>query len=391
MALTNKLSAIGDAIREKTGKTDLMTLDEMPVEIASITTGGGEMPEEAFNFTGDCSYAFTNNNWNWFIDMYGNKITTKDITNAESMFGISDKLEKIPFDINVAKTVESTGGLSSMFRRMEKLKQLPLIKGEINPPTGSYSNNPPLNYMFYGCHTLREIPDDYFDNFGGEAFWAAAKNYTANRACMFTDCYSLRRLPNLKNIVNKSTGYSGLYYGLIQVCYALDEVVDLPVITGVNSTSNNFINTCINVCHLSRFTFETNEDNTPKIVNWKSQTLDLSQNVGYTPYRNYILQYNSGITADKLVKDDATYQALKNDPDWFATNINYSRYNHDSAVATINSLPDTSAYLATTSGTNTIKFKRKSGALTDGGAVDNLTAEEIAVAAAKGWTVTFAN
>jgi hypothetical protein len=30
MALTNKLSAIGDAIREKTGKTGLMTLDEMP-------------------------------------------------------------------------------------------------------------------------------------------------------------------------------------------------------------------------------------------------------------------------------------------------------------------------------------------------------------------------
>lgn len=40
MALTNKLSAIGDAIREKTGKTDLLTLEQMPVEIAAITTGG---------------------------------------------------------------------------------------------------------------------------------------------------------------------------------------------------------------------------------------------------------------------------------------------------------------------------------------------------------------
>ena len=40
MALTNKLSAIGNAIREKTGKSDLLTLDAMPVEILSIQTGG---------------------------------------------------------------------------------------------------------------------------------------------------------------------------------------------------------------------------------------------------------------------------------------------------------------------------------------------------------------
>ena len=79
---------------------------------------------------------------------------------------------------------------------------------------------------------------------------------------------------------------------------------------------------------------------------------------------------------------------LKNDPDWFTCNVAYSRYNHDSAVATINSLPDTSAYLATAGGTNTIKFKGAAGEKTDGGAINTLTAEEIAVAAAKGWTVT---
>ena len=40
MALTNKLSAIGDAIRAKTGKSDLLTLEQMPVEIAAIQGGG---------------------------------------------------------------------------------------------------------------------------------------------------------------------------------------------------------------------------------------------------------------------------------------------------------------------------------------------------------------
>ena len=41
MALTDKLSAIGDAIRAKTGKTDLIPLDQMPTEIASIQSCGG--------------------------------------------------------------------------------------------------------------------------------------------------------------------------------------------------------------------------------------------------------------------------------------------------------------------------------------------------------------
>ena len=41
MALTDKLSAIGNAIREKTGNTSLLTLDQMPAEIASIHGGGG--------------------------------------------------------------------------------------------------------------------------------------------------------------------------------------------------------------------------------------------------------------------------------------------------------------------------------------------------------------
>jgi hypothetical protein len=96
----------------------------------------------------------------------------------------------------------------------------------------------------------------------------------------------------------------------------------------------------------------------------------------------------NGITEDKFVYDDLTYQALKDDPDWFTYKIAYSRYNHDSAVNTINSLPDTSAYLATAGGTNTIKFRGEAGSATDGGAISTLTEEEIAVATAKGWTVT---
>lgn len=40
MALTDKLTAIAEAIRGKTGGTDKLTLDQMPAEIAGIETGG---------------------------------------------------------------------------------------------------------------------------------------------------------------------------------------------------------------------------------------------------------------------------------------------------------------------------------------------------------------
>lgn len=41
MALTDKLTAVADAIRAKTGGTEAMTLDQMPTKIAAIETGGG--------------------------------------------------------------------------------------------------------------------------------------------------------------------------------------------------------------------------------------------------------------------------------------------------------------------------------------------------------------
>lgn len=52
MALTDKLTAIADAIRGKTGKTDGLTLDQMPGEIAGIQAGGGGIEPTASFLTG---------------------------------------------------------------------------------------------------------------------------------------------------------------------------------------------------------------------------------------------------------------------------------------------------------------------------------------------------
>lgn len=392
------LTAIGDAIRSKTGKTELIDPANMSTEIASITTGGGGgLPEGALNITEDCSYRFANNGWNWFIEKYGDQITTS-ITKGEKMFQSSDRLINIPFNINI-KGGQSYG---SMFSGCTQLTSVPSLTFAGNTDVSSLFNgcskltsigklsNLKFAYtgpteMFKMCYNLRYLPE--FENINYS--WLHTYEY-ANCSKMFSSCYSLRNIDEslLNNLYNKVTDTSLSFYGYaFNFCYVLDEIKGIHP-TPATITSNFFNNTFKNCSRLKNMTFETQADGTPYTVKWKAQTIDLSRYVGYMVSSNNITDYNSGITAAKQVTDDATYQALKNDPDWFTIDIAYSRYNHDSAVATINSLPDTSAYLATAGGTNTIKFKGASGSATDGGAINTLTEEEIAVATAKGWTVT---
>ena len=376
------LTAIGDAIREKTGKGDLINPTDMPDEIRGIETGGGgyEIPDSVFILTGDCSSRFANGTMDWLIDLHSNKITTKDITSVSYMFSKSN-VEDIPFELNMKNTSStSTAAFTSMFEKASKLKNIPKINGKPRPND--------MSNIFNNCEKIRNMPEDLEDYFDWSYIDADTTGYNSNRTNQFNNCKSLRSFPIgfLNHNNPKSDSYYSVYYGLFTYCNNLDEVIGLPIprASEMKYTSNYFNNT-FNYCYrLKNMTFATNEDGSPIQVNWKNQTIDLNQSIGYTAFAFYITDYNSGITADKEVKDDATYQALKNDPDWFATKIEYSRYNHDSAVATINSLPDTTI----SGGTNTIKFKGASGSLTDGGAINTLTAEEIAVATAKGWTVS---
>lgn len=48
MALTDKLTAIADAVRDKTGTTDAMSLTQIAEAIASIETGGGDSEPAVF-------------------------------------------------------------------------------------------------------------------------------------------------------------------------------------------------------------------------------------------------------------------------------------------------------------------------------------------------------
>ena len=167
---------------------------------------------------------------------------------------------------------------------------------------------------------------------------------------------------------------------------ALDEIRGINPQTGT-LTSNNFFYTFDHTYRVKDIIFATKTDGTPYTVKWKNQTIDLSQYVGWAGAANAdkdILNYNSGITADDEDND------WSNNPNYWSKQFMNSRFNHDSAVNLINSLPDTSAYLATQSGaTNTVKFYTNAGSATPGGGVNALTEEEIAVAAAKGWSIGY--
>lgn len=376
----SSLTALGNAVREKTGGTDLLSPAEMVTAIGGITTGGGgsgDLPEAAFTLTGNCGYRFANNGWNWFLENYGDKITTSNISNSRYMFDCSTNLYTIPFAINFTSGSTTSVDCAAMFNGCRNLKEI----AEINNLLPSS-----MEKFFSDCYKLRYLPS--FNNFNAEKLQAS----TMTNSYMFNGCYSLRSIPEsfLKEIYNSATTYVyTLYYYGFRNCAALDEIRGLAVYRNKALTSNAF-NSTFDYCYrVKDIIFDTQEDGTPYAAQWKAQVISLTMGTGSTTAPYDITGYNSGITADKAVSDDASYQALKNDPDWYAVKSAYSRYNHDSAVNTINSLPDTSAYLATAGGTNTIKFTGAAGEKTDGGAINTLTEEEIAVATAKGWTVTF--
>ena len=180
-------------------------------------------------------------------------------------------------------------------------------------------------------------------------------------------------------------------------CNTLDEAVGLPVGNYETVKTSNMFSLTFNHCYRIKEIAFLTENGTPYERQWKRQTIDLSSNAGWglkhitSANPNPISQVIAGsdIHPSKNVYDDASYQALKDDADWFTADVSYSRYNRLSAVNTIQSLPDTSVFLSTTTDTNTIKFKGEAGSKTDGGAINTMTEEEIAVATAKGWTVTF--
>lgn len=344
----------------------------------SVPQDGAPTAEE-LTFTGNCDYAFASHAWEWFLNKYENQITTTNLTSLERTFNGSN-LSTIPFSLNA--TTENNGcRFYETFKNCQNLTSVPTITGKVSHFQG----------VFYGCSKLTTIPDSL-----GELDFTIMNNKNdSNFSENFIHCYSLRYIPKklLKQIFyagkQNNDDYGTIYQYQFNNCYSLDALDGVAVQASKYNMDRLGNYDCFSRCYrLKTMKFDTNADGTPKIAPWKQQSLNLINYVGYAQYAS-TFDGRYGFTTATQVSDAATYEALKNNPDYWTADINYSRYNHDSAVETINSMPDTSAFLQANGGTNTIKFMRNSGKLTDGGAIDTLTEEEIAVAVARGWTVAY--
>ena len=291
-------------------------------------------------FTEDLSYLNYGGKWDWFLTKYKDYIETYNISKVKDMFAYSS-MSQIPFKIKLGpgtKTVDFSGLLAES--HIQTLNDTLVIPEDISSYTLSLSN------MFSSGSYLREIPSEVL---------------------------------NLETYANKkSIGQSGFTN-----CFVLDKINNLGVNQTKAQTSNLFIGMLSRCCRLQSFTFVPNQT-----ASWQNQVINFSSPVvGVSPTSYDLSAYMKGDT--KLITNESSYNLYKNHPNRWTKLEAYALYNHDSAVETINSLPDTSAYLASTSGgTNTIKFKGTAGSATDGGAINTLTEAEIAVATAKGWTVS---
>ncbi len=371
----DSLKAIGNAIREKNGETTTYKPAEMAAAITAISGGGssGYVPTDAdLKLTGNCADLFANGKFKWIIDNYGNRITTEKISSTNSMF--SQYIGgNVPFVIN-----------SDYELNCQNMFYLASIKGTLPKIVMTKATDyvSKISGMFYG-YIYDNIPDDYFNSM------ASAKIYKyLSMSGVFQQAKYLTKIPSswltFAAKYPKTDSYDNPYNVAFKDCYSLKKLNNLHTFSSF-AIDNNFFKATFNGTYsLDSVTFAPLPEGT-QYRQWKSQVINLNNYVGYG------IGYNMTDIFDrsKRVENDTTYAALKNTDDWWSSDINYSRYNHDSAVETINSLPNTKPYLDANGGTNTIVFQGNAGAKTDGGAINTLTDAEIAVATAKGWTVSF--
>lgn len=381
------LTGIGDAIRAKEGTSELIPTTSMASRIMAIQTGGGDgeqyFSDDDLITTGAMVSAWSGKLSQTIMDKEGTRIKFNNITQVNTCFNnLRSGVNLQHYVLNLTNATMDNAFANS------NAGYLPELRGSVGWIQG---------YMFQNCTELKALPVGLSTlDFSGHT------NEPIGCPIMFNGCHSLKSIPQgiLPKFLTSST-YDPLYYYGWNDCFVLSDLYDIPVWAELDMS--NYFEYAFNNCHrLKTIKFETNADGTPKVARWSEQFIDLTQYVGYVEsgmdYR--ITAYNSGITTDAKVSDATSYEKNKDHPYYWASTIEYSRYNGESAMETIRSLPDTSAFISEVGGSNVIKFAMHSGEDTVDGVnysisavligLSDLTSENlIALASSKGWTVAF--
>ena len=338
------------------------------------------IPESALTLTGSGNYRFAYGGWDWFVKQMDDKITTKDIDTAIYMFSKS-QLERIPFSINMRNSTSGGVSLSNMFSGANKLVEIPNISKILVQS---------LENIFYGCNKLESFPEGFAEDWDWSKLDNATSYVTGNISNMFYNCYKLREVPqvlithgNPRWNYSYTVAYRG-FYG----CMSLEKIENLFIpyqSKNLNSSySNSFNDTFTDCSRLKKLTLQTQEDGTPYTASaWKYQTIDLAT-VGYgtTLFKNY-----TGFTDETKIDSVEKWHGYIDGsyPDGWAASVEYSTFGATAAKELFATLPDVSG-----GSNNSVKLKQAAASAIPGEEMTSLTEEDIAVAAAKGWTVTFA-
>ena len=161
MSFAEKMTAIGDAIRNKTGKTDKLSLDEMATEINEISTGERDINPEWTDWSYFCQYkddlaaklkySDTSNGTNFsYMFRYCKSITSAPVIDTSKGTNFSGMLYECSNLISLPALNTSKGfNFSNMFKYCGKLTSIPEI---------DTSNGTQITSMFHGCEKLQSIP-----------------------------------------------------------------------------------------------------------------------------------------------------------------------------------------------------------------------------------------
>lgn len=206
MALINKLSAIGEAIREKTGKEDLLTLDEMPQAIKDIESGGGGVDFMSYLTTASFSEDISEITENITLDV-------SRLNYVSNLFGARElNCEKLTIRIS-----DSCSGFMNFMTANNNC--IGMIKEvEIIGNTSNVTN-------WLGAFNFRKT----LEKITGDLDFSGSTNFTNT----FNQCISLKEIRIKPNTIKKSISFNGSAYLTLETLQSIiDGLVDM---TGADS------------------------------------------------------------------------------------------------------------------------------------------------------------
>lgn len=375
-----KIDLTADTVSPSTLALGITAHDKSGNVITGTMESGG-INEEDLKFSGGLSYFGDDGRLDNLIEHNFDKIKIGWVENDGTKHGVlsfdygfsGSSLSRVPPIIIYGAQYTS---LESAFSNCKNLTELPIFN--TTPYTGAIGN---IRFMFSDCYSITQIPSGYLSNQAIALDQYASDTFSG----VFWDCFKLEEM-NDGSFLQYGKDYSNMF----NTCCSLRKLEGIVLNNNRTMSSDEFISTFDNCAMLSSLVF-----NSPGDYKMKNQEIDLTT-CGYSTdkdgkYKSKYSTYTFQLPFVKKVFNETSYERLKNTADWWTADVAYSKYDRQSAIATMNSLPDTRKYIDTLTGygnENIIKFKKGAGsAKGDLYNMSNLTDEEIAVATAKGWTV----